>query len=96
MRQTITVESEHGLVREEDVQRMVAALEAFRGDRWWFDTETQELDNSRCLAPLVMQNMLLKLQAGTLDVSLKQVENILKTAIFYERKCREIGGENGK
>ncbi|TLX16231.1 hypothetical protein [Rhizobium sp. MHM7A] len=78
-------------VREEDVQKMVAALSAFRGDQWWFHEENV-VGGGRCLAPLVLQNMMLQFQYGTLEPSMHKFKNLLETAIFYEAKARELQG----
>ncbi len=76
-------------VREEDIQKMVAALSAFRGDQWWFHEENVA-GGGRCLAPLVLQNMMLQFQYGTLEPSMHKFKNLLETAIFYEAKAREL------
>lgn len=74
-------------VREEDLQRMIAALSAFRGDQWWFKEENP-VGGGRCLAPLVLQNIKLKLDSGTLEPSMNQYKNLLESAIYYEAKAR--------
>jgi hypothetical protein len=79
-------------VREEDVQKMVAALAAFRGDQWWFHEENV-VGGGRSLAPLVLQNMMLQFQYGTLEPSMHKFKNLLETAIFYEAKARELQGK---
>jgi hypothetical protein len=76
-------------VNTEDFERMMAALNAFRGYEWWFKTENPEPDR-RCLAPLVLQNMKLGYEAGTLVPTMNQVQNLLHTAIFYQLKCRQL------
>jgi hypothetical protein len=76
-------------VREEDVQKMIAALSAFRGDQWWFHEENV-VGGGRCLAPLVLQNMMLQLQCGTMEPSMHKFKNLLETALFYEAKAREL------
>lgn len=76
-------------VREEDIQKMAAALSAFRGDQWWFHEENI-VGGGRCLAPLVLQNMMLQFQYGTLEPSIHKFKNLLETAIFYEAKAREL------
>lgn len=68
---------------------MVAALSAFRGDQWWFHEENV-VGGGRCLAPLVLQNMMLQFQGGTLEPSMHKFKNLLETAIFYEAKAREL------
>lgn len=81
-------------VRTTDVEKMIAALDSFRGDRWWFQTENAN-GEGRCLAPLVMHNMLLGIEAGTHEPSVRQLVNALQTALFYERKCRELSSKLG-
>lgn len=76
-------------VREEDVAKMIDALAAFRGDQWWF-REENPVGGGRCLAPLVLQNMQLQLQAGTLEPNMHKFKNLLESAIFYEAKAREL------
>lgn len=73
--------------KPEDIAKMTAALEAFRGYRWWFETESQG-DKERLLAPMVMQNLKLGLESGTLIPTFAQFENLLETAIYYEMECR--------
>lgn len=70
---------------------MVAALSAFRGDQWWFHEENV-VGGGRCLAPLVLQNMMLQFQYGTLEPSMHKFKNLLETALFYEAKARELQG----
>lgn len=76
-------------VREEDVTKMIAALGAFRGDQWWFHEENP-VGGGRCLAPLVLQNMMMQLQNGTLEPNMHKFKNLLETAIYYEAKAREL------
>jgi hypothetical protein len=68
---------------------MVAALSAFRGDQWWFHEENV-VGGGRSLAPLVLQNMMLQSECGTLEPSMHKFKNLLETAIFYEAKAREL------
>lgn len=68
---------------------MVDALSAFRGDQWWFHEENV-VGGGRCLAPLVLQNLMLQYQYGTLEPSMHKFKNLLETAIFYEAKAREL------
>ena len=76
----------------DDVKRMIAALGAFRAYEWWFKTENPEPD-SNCLSPLVLQNMKLAYENGTLDPTLAQFKNLLATAMFYQQKCRALTRE---
>lgn len=88
MDKTLTVQLPLG-VRVGDVNKMVAALAAFRGDQWWFHEENV-VGERRCLSPLVLQNMLLQFQYGTLEPSMHKFKNLLETAIYYEAKAREL------
>lgn len=76
-------------VREEDVEKMVAALNSYRAHTWWFQTENEN-GEGRCLAPLVMHNMLLGIEAGTHEPSIFQLKNAVQTALYYQRKYREL------
>lgn len=76
-----------GLVKSEDIDKMVAALGAFRGYEWWMRTENPNPD-SHCLAPLVLQNMKLGYENGTLEPTMSQFKNLLTTAMFYQQKCQ--------
>jgi hypothetical protein len=82
-------------VREEDIKKMVAALSAYRGDQWWFHEEN-EVGGGRCLAPLVLQNMNLQFQYGTLEPNMNKFKNLLESAIYYEAKARELQGKLDK
>jgi hypothetical protein len=69
-------------VKLEDLEKMINALSAYRGGDWWYETEN---DNGarRCLSPMVLQNMHLGLEAGTLVPSVNQYRNLLTTAMHY-------------
>jgi hypothetical protein len=71
---------------------MVGALAAFRGDQWWF-REENTVGGGRCLAPLVLQNMLLQLQNGTLEPNMHKFKNLLESAIYYEAQARALQGQ---
>ncbi len=79
--------SQYDWVKEEDVERMVRALHSFRGYDWWYQTENPKPEG-HCLAPLVLQNMKLGYESGALAPTMSQFDNLLKTAIFYQRKCQ--------
>jgi hypothetical protein len=82
-------------VTTEDMKKMTAALSAFKGYEWWFKTENPEPDR-RCLAPLVLQNMKIGYEAGTLEPTMNQFQNLLHTAIYYQQKCRRLMEDNPK
>jgi hypothetical protein len=71
------------------MKKMVAALSAFRGQEWWFKTENPEPDRS-CLSPLVLQNMKLGYEAGTIQPTMNQFKNLVHTAIYHQQKCRQL------
>lgn len=77
-------------VREDDIAKMTAALEAFRGSEWWFQTENSETTLRNTLSPVVMQNMKLQLQTGTLDLSVNKFKNALDSAILYNLEARKL------
>jgi hypothetical protein len=79
-------------VNPEDIKRMTEALNAFRAYEWWIQTENPTPEK-RCLSPLVMQNMKLGLENGTLEPSMHQYKNLLATAMFFENKCRQLLAE---
>jgi hypothetical protein len=83
----LTQSRSNGVVKSEDIDKMVAALAAFRGYEWWFQTENPNPE-SRCLSPLVLQNMKLGYENGTLEPSMMQFKNLLATAMFYQQKSR--------
>lgn len=73
-------------------KKMIAALREYRAYEWWFRTENPE-PGSRCLSPMVLQNMKLRYESGDLSPNLMQFENLLQTAIFYQQRCRQMHGE---
>lgn len=81
--------SEYNWVKEEDVERMVRALNSFRGYDWWYQTENPKPE-SHCLAPLVLQNMKLGYESGDLVPTMSQFNNLLITAMFYQCKSQNM------
>lgn len=76
-------------VRQNDIDKMVAALENFRGAEWWFQTENASFEMLKTvLSPLVLQNMKLQLEAGALELNLHKFKNVLETAIRYNLEAR--------
>jgi hypothetical protein len=69
-------------VKREDLERMVAALNAFRAHEWWFRADN-ETGGGSLLAPVVMQNMLLQIDAGTHVPTVRQMRNALVTALTH-------------
>jgi len=76
-------------VKQEDIEKMTAALENFRGAEWWFQTENSEI-SSNALSPLVMQNMTLQFEAGTLELNVNKFKNALNSAILYNLEARML------
>lgn len=83
-----SVEGVSLLINTADLKKMVSALKAHRGHSWWFDTENEN-GESTALSPLVLQNMKLGFESGSIEPNMNQVMNILKTAIYYQRKYAE-------
>lgn len=81
---TITIEVPLN-VDEKDVQKMVNALSQFKGSEWWYGDFKKD-----CLSPLVMHNMKLGFEDGTLTPSMIQMNNLLKTALYYEALYRDL------
>jgi hypothetical protein len=83
--------SENAWVNNDDVAKMTAALSAFRAYEWWFKTENPD-PGEGCLSPLVLQNMKLGYENGSLYPTMHQFKNLLTTAIFYQQKCFSFAG----
>ncbi|MTH95226.1 hypothetical protein [Roseibium sp. RKSG952] len=71
-------------IRPDDLRKMINALSAHRGQKWWFETENEDGEKG-CLSPMVLNNIKLQLDAGSLIPSMMQFENLLRTAMHYQR-----------
>lgn len=79
-------------VTSDDVKKMIDALSAHRASEWWVRTENPEPE-SRCLSPLVLQNMKLGYESGTISPTMNQFKNLVATAIYYQQKCAALTRE---
>lgn len=77
-------------VKQEDIEKMTSALENFRGAEWWFQTENSDLLVRTALSPLVLQNMSLQFEAGTLELNVHKFKNVLNSAILYNLEARKL------
>lgn len=77
-------------VKQEDIDKMTAALENFRGAEWWFQTENSDLLPRAALSPMVLQNMKLQFEAGTLELNVNKFKNALNSAILYNLEARKL------
>lgn len=77
-------------VSQKDIDKMVAALENFRGAEWWFQTESSNLLVRDTLSPMVLQNMKLQFEAGTLELNVHKFKNALNSAILYNLEARKL------
>ncbi len=71
-------------ISPEDLQKMVNALTDFRAEKWWFRTEN-EFGEKGCLSPMQLRNLKLGLETKTIIPNMLQFENLLKTALHYQR-----------
>lgn len=89
MTETTTAAPAQFAVNQADIDKMTEALAAYRGYEWWFRTENP-MPGSRCLSPLVLQNMKTGYEDGSIMPTIPQFKNLVTTAMFYQQKCRVL------